>query len=599
MANHWSFEDVEYLLTLPAQLRAAFFCVKKLTVTHNYSIAADFLLHQNFAPHQLGAVKELIRVKLKVPKSEQAEILATLAADPAPEVPDPVQKPSAENPLEEKLRCGKFVTWHENSKGEVIYRQKNHSEIAALLAEELQGRIAYDHQRDEWPLFNGYVWRPGKPGSDSEAISAIFERESWPGGYSDGSYKGSINVLKNRNRLKMPEEKQGIIPFRNGILEISSGKLLPLTPETAQRWCLPYEYSVTAGCPEFKKWLKSLFRKHKNADDIVNVIRCFINACITRKSHLQIFLHLQGLPGSGKSTLARVIEHLFSDEAVVNTSLKTLEEDKFEKTKLEGADKCLLVLSETTRFNKSSHYQLLKSITGRDSFSAGDKYDKVRKATKFTFKGGTIMTSNPGFSWPADDAGALARRARIIEFLQAIPAAQQAEFLAAGGEEKLYAEAAGIVNWALELEDKVVNNTLINPPEVITLAVRRAEFAGSPLSGFIFSRIVQAPGVNTLLGGGQTKMEHGKILFEKVEDEETMLMPAYLRYCAVTRQDPRLDLNTFSINFVETANRLFGVEHIKKVRIGQGTVIKGVRLATENDMKTRANMLKDGGDYEE
>jgi hypothetical protein len=171
--------------------------------------------------------------------------------------------------------------------------------------------------------------------------------------------------------------------------------------------------------------------------------------------------------------------------------------------------------------------------------------------------------------------------------------------LAAGGEEKLYAEAAGIVNWALELDDKVVNNTLINPPEVITLAVRRAEFAGSPLSGFIFDRIVLAPDVKTLLGGGETKMEHGKILFEKVEDEETMLLPAYLRSCAVNRQDPRLDLNTFSTNFVETANRLFGVEHIKKVRTAQGMAVKGIRLATKTDMKTRVNMLKDGGDYEE
>lgn len=506
-----------------------------------------------------------------------------------------------QNPVEQK-KCGDFKTFHvktrKDGEEEITFRQKNHSEIADLLAEELQGRLAYDHQREEWATFDGCAWLPSKPGTHSEAISAIFRRESWPGGYSDGCYRGSVNVLTYSNCLKMPESRQGIIPFRNGILEIVSGKLLPLTAETAQRWCLPYEYSETSGCPHFKKWLSGLFVNNKDADDIVHVIRCFINACITGKSHLQIFLHLKGVAGSGKSTLARILQKLFAREAVVSSSLQALAEQRFEKARLEGENVRLLLLSELKRYNKDTYYQILKTITGRDAQAAEEKNEKARRSIDFVFAGQVVITSNPDFSIPSDDAAAIGRRARIVEFRRALTSEQQASFLASGGEEALYAEAPGIVNWALELSDEVVNNTLINPPQVIAQAVKRAEFAGSPLSAYIRDRIVLAPGVKTLLGGAETRMEHGKIQFETVEDEETKLLPSYLRYCAVIRQDPRVDLNTFSANLIETANRLFAVDFIRKRKTNAGAAVEGIRLATKNDMAARSGMISDGMDDE-
>ena len=491
-----------------------------------------------------------------------------------------------------KELCGNMVTAHikinKDEEEQVSYKIKQHSQIAKLIAEEFQGRLGYDHQVQDWSHFDGHAWIPAPDGQAEELISGYFDKEDWPVGTSDSCFRGSVSRLQKANYLKIPPAIHGVVPFQNGLFDLTTKNITPITHDNAQRWCLPYDYSATSGCPTFLAWLKSVFpaatpaEKKEQAEKILT-IQAFINACVTGKSHLQIYLHLQGVARSGKSTLARLIESLFAGEAVAASSLKKLTENKFENLRLASPNIRLLILAELQRYLQASWLQTLKTITGRDRQSTEDKNVSVRKTQDFIFQGQVILTSNPATHWPADDTAALVKRARIIEFSRPLPEAEQAAFEEQGGEKNLQREAAGIINWALELSDKQVNSILINPPQAIISAARRAEFSGTGLSAFVRDRLIFDPKEKTLIGFGSSKVEHGIVRYGSVEDERTMLLPCYLKYCADHMIKPNIDHNSFGNYLIETALRLFSaeIEEIKRERSNKGMCIKGLRIANE------------------
>jgi len=503
------------------------------------------------------------------------------------------------------VKVGSFKIKSEkcNKDGElirVVYTIKEHSVIAALLADDLQDRLAYDPTTCLWSYYTGHAWIPCKPGQAEEAICSIFETESTPGGYGVNSYKGSVQILKDTGKLKLPPVCNNVIPFKNGLLDIPTRTLQPITPQTAQRWYLPYDYKPTVGPAAFLRWLDARFADRSPADraDIIKTLQAFINASVTGKSKLQIYLHLKGVSGSGKSMIVRVLQELFSIEAVVASSLENLATSKFESTKLEGDHVRLLVLSELKRHNTAKEYQKLKTLSGRDPMTGEDKYLSVKRTPAFTFAGQIVITSNPNFSLPPDDAGAIGRRALPIEFHRSLTAQEQGDYMVAGGEDEILQEAPAIVQWSLELSDAEVIQTLVNPPQVIVAARQQAEYAGNPLARWIEDCLVYDPAAKpTLIGAAAVRMEGGRTHYGDVDDEQTKLFPSFLGYCRDNRIQTTMDVNTFSGALIETARRLFQADEaeIFKKRTNVGMAIKGLRIATDLDKYSRTGMLDTEG----
>lgn len=592
MEDKWRFEDVEYILRQPLTKIASYFCDKKrLKVSSKYRIAKDFLINNDFPIEEISTVKELIKQKFKIPKSEQDSIIKAAITE---EYETPSIQSSSEESEDTAPKCGEFKTVHvkeKSGKKTVLYRDKTHSAIAQILAEMVQGELAFDHVRQDWSVYNGKAWLPAKPGESSRKFSKIFIDETWPTGYSEGLYRGTLSVLSATGLLQLPEQNLEIIPFSNGLLNFKTGDFVPTTPENAQEWVLPYDYSETAGCPNFLKWLRERFSDQK-AEEIILFIQGYFNATITGKSYHDIFLHLKGIEGSGKSTITRVLSELLGKAAIVSSTLRKLNEGKFELAKLYGSGKRLLVIPEVKKYNDMT---MLNAITGRDPLSFEDKGLSVRQKPDFTFIGQTILTSNPSLELSASQAGAIARRVRTIEFTKKITPAEKIAFFKAGGEQVLYNEASGIVNWALELSDDEVDNILIDPPRAIYTANRKAQLAGNSLAMWIDECLEFNPMSSTAIGTGRPKTEQGVTYYGSKTAEKTKLYPNYLRWCArnASKTFEKIDTKSFADDLCSTANRIFETDQIRRPldpkkpgeykRMNYGYPIDGVTIKPVND----------------
>ncbi len=582
----WNVSDVEEILSLQANQIASFFCKKgRLDVLLKYKITEDILLNNDFTVSELLAVKELIKKKFGIAKGEQdsiANTAANLTNKPAEKASLPVDQPDGTS------ECGEFKTIHKKEKnGETIkvYRDKTHSAIAQILAEIVTGELAFDNIRQDWSVFNGQAWLPAKPGESNSKFSKIFLEETWPNGYSEGLYRGSLSVLSATGLLPLPVKNLEIIPFSNGLLNFKTGEFAATTPENAQEWVLPYNYSETDGCPNFLKWMKGRF-SDQNSEEIILFIQAFFNATITGKSYHDIFLHFKGIEGSGKSTITRVLSELLGKSSIVSSTLRKLNEGRFELAKLYGAGKRLLVIPEVKKYNDMT---MLNAVTGRDPLSFEDKGLSVRQKPDFTFIGQTILTSNPSLELSAAQAGAIARRVRTIEFTQKITPEEKIQFFKNGGEQSLYDEASGIVNWCLELSDDEVDNILIDPPHAIYTANRKAQLAGNSLAMWVDDCLEFDPMSSTPIGTGRPKTEHGVTYYGSKDAEKTKLYPNYLRWCArnSSKTFEKIDTKSFADDLVNTSNRIFETDQVhrpidkktgKYIRRNYGYPIAGVSI---------------------
>ena len=593
MNEKWNFLDVEYIFDLPEGKRAALFCDKnRLKVISKYKISEDILLHNDFSVGEISAVKELIKIKFGIPKGEQDAIIS---ANKNQSPPPATHSPSGESTEEKEPQCGEFKTIHvkeKNGEKTVVYRDKTHSAIAQILAEIVSGELAFDNVRQDWSVFTGQAWLPAKAGQSNRKFSRIFLEETWPNGYSEGLYKGALSVLSATGLLPLPEQNLDLIPFSNGLLNFRTGEFIDTTPENAQEWVLPYAYAETAGCPNFLRWLKERF-SDQEADEIILFIQAYFNATITGKSYHDIFLHIKGTEGSGKSTITRVLSELLGKSAIVSSTLRKLNEGRFELAKLYGAGKRLLVIPEVKKYNDMT---MLNAITGRDPLSFEDKGLSVRQKPDFTFIGQTVLTSNSSLELSSAQAGAVARRARTIESTKKITPEEKIAFFKAGGEQVLYDEAAGIVNWCLQLSDDQVDNILIDPPKAIYTANRKAQLAGNSLAMWVDECLEFNLLSSTPIGTGRPKTEHGVTYYGSEKAEKTALYPNYLRWCArnSSKTFEKIDTKSFADDLCNTANRIFETDRIhrpvdkatgKYIRRNYGYPIVGVsiRLVIDED----------------
>jgi putative DNA primase/helicase len=196
---------------------------------------------------------------------------------------------------------------------------------------------------------------------------------------------GVVSLLQKCGQNRLPEPQPGMIPFQNGLLDFLSGELIAATPRNASTWILPFDYEKNAHCPHFLGWLKTAVDADK---DTIMLLRAWINALLTGRPDLQVFLHLIGPAGTGKSTFGRVVLVLVGDENATTTSLKQLETNRFETANIFG--KRLTAIEEANKFGGS--VSVPKAMTGQDPLRLERKNQQQQGS--FIYGGQTLMMSN-------------------------------------------------------------------------------------------------------------------------------------------------------------------------------------------------------------
>lgn len=441
------------------------------------------------------------------------------------------------------------------------------SEAARILADAMHGKFAFAARAGVWHSFQGTHWQPCETAGPAEKfIADALYKGTAPIGFRPGYMAGSTKIMLAADMLPLPPESTGKIPFRNGLLDIATRQLGPVTADNAATWCIPHDHAAGTDCPAFKAWL---WPATGGDEGLILLLRAFLNACIVGRADLQKFLHLLGPGGTGKSTFIRLLFAILGASNCASTDLKRLEQNQFETATLYG--KRLAAITDSDRYGGAVN--VLKAITGQDPVRLERKH--VQQSGTFVFAGMVVIASNEPLA-STDYTSGLERRRLVVQFDRRIPPEEKAAFLASGGEERLHREIPAIIDWALELDREEVTAIFMNPPVKAAEAAFESLTAQNPIADWTTQNVVPEAGAWTQVGvKNESRSPGGTVVYE---DADTKLYPNYLRWC---RQQGResLALRRFRHAIVDMLLTM-GVHVIESRRaLGQG--IQGVRLKAE------------------
>lgn len=171
--------------------------------------------------------------------------------------------------------------------------------------------------------------------------------------------------------------------FRNGLVDIRSGEMLPEPQKYFYTSALNCDYIPTAICPQFEKLLSVITNDDKI---LVENIWRIIGYLLSNDNNWKAFFVFQGPKDTGKSLLANIISKILGEDAVVSMRISEIGK-KF--TLSEMQDKKLAVCMDLTdELLDAIAVGAIKMITGNDLIRTEEKYktgNTVRLRTRLLF----------------------------------------------------------------------------------------------------------------------------------------------------------------------------------------------------------------------
>ncbi|MGK7948468.1 MAG: phage/plasmid primase, P4 family [Xenococcaceae cyanobacterium] len=419
------------------------------------------------------------------------------------------------------------------------------SDIGCWLAERYRASLAWNTEEKEWYRYSTKtegIWgrEPEEfvgqlVKSELEVIAsriAATQGEKKRPTYTYSFIKGIISMLKLDLAVKEWDEAEGLLPLLNGVLDLSTRKLIPHSPQHRLTWCLPYSYTILATCDPIKDWLLQMCG---GDEQLVQLMRAYLLGVVTSRVDWQKYLELIGPGGTGKSTFIRLAIALVGQENVHTTTLKKLEKSRFETSCLEG--KRLVVIADSERY--TGDVSTLKAITGCDTVP----YEKKFKQSKGDFlpKTMVIVAANEVIQ-SGDYTSGLARRRVSIPMKTRIASVNQRNLISCGRGE-IRGEFAefipGLLNWVLDMDEGEANEIMKQYIErVPSLAEMKAQtlVETNPIADWLDYNIVYSEGCRTNIGVAQRDKDPGSDNWYL--NTEKWLYPNYTEYCHNTGSRP-------------------------------------------------------------
>lgn len=266
------------------------------------------------------------------------------------------------------------------------------------------------------------------------------------------------------------------IVFRNGLLDVDTGDLRPLTADVFVTSTLPYDYDPKAQC---RLWLGFLMDIFNGDQGCLDLLQEWFGYNLIASNHMQQMLFLFGVPGSGKSTVINLLASMLGDERVCPLNIEDMT-NQFGLEQLVG--KYAAIITEDRAANRTDAdkvMQKLKKITGQDMISVSRKYKEavhVRFFSRFTYAGNEL----PKFH---DEPGAMMRRFLLLFFPNNYYEREGGPDRTLGS--RLRSEVPGIANWALEGLRRLLKNDKFTDPTSSQEHLQDFRELSSPLSAMI------------------------------------------------------------------------------------------------------------------
>lgn len=264
------------------------------------------------------------------------------------------------------------------------------------------------------------------------------------------------------------------IPMANGILDVDSVVLRPSTPRYFSTWSLPFDYDENAECPNWLKFLNTVF---EGDPESVRLVQQWFGYCISGRTDLEKILLIVGPTRSGKGTIAEVLEAMIGSRNYESFTLKSLS-GEFGLQNLVG--KSVMVDSDARSALKAEDMQTaierLLSISANDKVIVNRK-NKLPISVRLGIRPVIMSNELPSFM---DSSNAINDRMVLLKMRKSFLGKEDT-----GLKKRLVSEVQGVFNWALEgLADLDEHRKLIQPASALNYIDTLSEGA-SPHEQFL------------------------------------------------------------------------------------------------------------------
>ncbi|MFE9922281.1 phage/plasmid primase, P4 family [Streptomyces sp. NPDC005774] len=353
------------------------------------------------------------------------------------------------------------------------------------------------HWRGQWMQWEGAHWRE----LDAAEVRAVAYKELEHAQYEAETPKGGTEVkdwAPNKKkiadlmeamaaiRILAPsvdapawtdgtEPRTPIVACTNGLLDVASQQLRPLTPEFFNLVSVPFDYDPDANCPT---WLAFLRKAWPDDIESIKAVQEWFGYVLSGRTDQQKILLVVGPTRSGKGTIARILGLLVGKGNVAGPTLAGLSTN-FGLSPLLG--KPLAVISDARLAGRDGHQivERLLTISGEDTIDVDRKY---REPWTGKIPARLMILSNelPNFG---DSSGVIARRFIVLNMTVSWLGKEDTALTG-----KLAAELPGILNWALHGLARLERNGRITQPRSSTDAITTMQDTASPTSAFVRDR---------------------------------------------------------------------------------------------------------------
>lgn len=383
----------------------------------------------------------------------------------------------------------------------------------------------------------------------------------------------------NFNNFRSRNQNLQLIPFKNGVLDLTKNELLPLNAEYYFTHSLNINYDPLAKLSlEMIKFLTSI-----SNNQLINlkVLRSFIKCVLLLDNQYQVALYLYGPGGTGKSTFEKLLISLVGNNNSTTLDLNDLNK-QFSISKV--VDKSLVLFSDVQAYTGDP--SKLRLLISGDIMNAERKYKN-----SFDLQPVALVVLSSNVLWnPKDSSTGLQRRIIYIP-VTTVPTVKDKNLFHYNltnnvSSGTLADSLSGLVNWALANPESNLNllteatstNDLINP-DVLNKT--------NPLVDWVKSYLTFEPGSSIRVGS-------------KSLSPELFLYPNYLLFCKEYGYKS-LAFNNFSDQLLQQLNTLIS-PLIEKRKTKLGMTFFQVKLnkepvsslpSSESDSQDSSSEFKD------
>lgn len=267
-----------------------------------------------------------------------------------------------------------------------------------------------------------------------------------------------------------------LVVFKNGIVDLAANnpEIIPHTHEFFALTELDYDFTPGATCPEWHKFLKSIWGDHP---DLIFQLQEFFGYCLTPDTSLQKFAVFTGKAGGGKGTITRTLQNIVGVGNITSPALSDLHTN----TAKEGMSGCKVILVPDARDvdgpNRKSVLSVMLAITGEDHIG----WHRMYKGPINQLIKAKLALSANGMPHFEDSSGALIRRMLVFPILKSFYGHEDTSL-----KDKLEAETAGITQWAIQgLKRLRMNQGRFTVPHIAQLELDDLKRDMFPLSHYV------------------------------------------------------------------------------------------------------------------